>query len=528
MIARKTFLFGITQIINAIVGWIALCIIAKLWGNFAPAALGVIQFTISFLAIFNLVADLGFGQAHIKKVSEGKELARCIGTYAFIKLLLTLLMMGVALSYIFVAEWLGVDFPSGTTKSLLLIFLLYYLFQNLFSIPFRTFDGLRETAKRSVASVVEVFVRVPLMIGVALLAMESITKTTFSLPAFLLPFQSFLARDPISALGWCYVFGMAGTFLASLIFFKKYPIGKPSLRLLKEYSKFALVVALIPIITILLTSVDKVMIGFFWSEVEVGYYFSAYKIITLLLIIPLAIETLLFPTISSYHAKKDFKGIASLTRITERYASMIAMPLVILLLVIPGPILSILFSKNFLPAVGALGFLACWSLIYSLDIPYSSLLRGINRPDLLVKVGITACGFNILANLLLIPKNGLLAWAGIVGPEAAGFATLMAELVALILLRFEVKKVVPMKIFQTHTPRHLLAGLLMGICLIALSTFNPLDKWWELFIYLALALASYFAFNYLLREFNKKDLNFFVNLLHPNELIKYVLAELRK
>jgi len=528
MIARKTFLLMVSQFINALAGWIALCVIAKLWNGFAPAALGVIQFSISFLAIFNLVADLGFGQAHIKKISEGKELARCIGTYAFIKLLLTLLMACAVLIFIFAIEHLGYAYPSGTSKSLLLIFLFYFLFQNLISIPFRTFDGLRETAKRSVASVVEVLVRVPLMILVALLAMESVTGATLNLPAFLLRLQRLFASNPISSLSWCYVFGMAGTLLVSLLFFRKHSIGRPSLALLKEYSRFALVVALIPIITILLTSVDKVMIGFFWSEVEVGYYFSAYKIITLLLIIPLAIETLLFPTISSFHARRDLGAIENVTRATERYASMIIMPLTVFLIVLPGPVLAILFSEDFLPAVGALSLLGCWALIYSIDIPYTSLLRGINRPDLLVKVGAVACGINVLANLLLIPKSGLLASVGISGPEGAGFATLLAEVFALIFLRLTVRKTVRMKVCQIHTLKHAVAGALMGACLVGLGRLLPLTKWWELFIYAAFALFSYFAFNHLLKEFDTKDVNFFINLLHPGELIKYMSTELKK
>ena len=73
MIARKSFLIISTSFITRLFGWIGLVILAKLWSDFAPEALGVIGFAMSFLAIFNIIGDLGFSRAHVKRVSEGKD-----------------------------------------------------------------------------------------------------------------------------------------------------------------------------------------------------------------------------------------------------------------------------------------------------------------------------------------------------------------------------------------------------------------------------------------------------------------------
>jgi len=85
MIARKSFLIIITSFITRLFGWIGLVILAKLWSDFAPEALGVIGFAMSFIAIFNIIGDLGFSGAHIKRISEGQDLGACIGTFAAIK-----------------------------------------------------------------------------------------------------------------------------------------------------------------------------------------------------------------------------------------------------------------------------------------------------------------------------------------------------------------------------------------------------------------------------------------------------------
>jgi len=48
--------------------------------------------------MFNVIADLGFSAAHVKRISEGKDLGECIGTYATIKILLTVVMVALVIS----------------------------------------------------------------------------------------------------------------------------------------------------------------------------------------------------------------------------------------------------------------------------------------------------------------------------------------------------------------------------------------------------------------------------------------------
>jgi O-antigen/teichoic acid export membrane protein len=52
-----------------------------------------IAWTFAFLATFNSIADLGFGSAHIKRVSEGYDFSGCVSTFAYVKGLLTVAMI---------------------------------------------------------------------------------------------------------------------------------------------------------------------------------------------------------------------------------------------------------------------------------------------------------------------------------------------------------------------------------------------------------------------------------------------------
>jgi len=67
MVARKSLLIVSTDLILRISGWVGLIILAKAWGGFAPEALGVIGFAMSFVAIFNIFSGPGFDSAHVKR-----------------------------------------------------------------------------------------------------------------------------------------------------------------------------------------------------------------------------------------------------------------------------------------------------------------------------------------------------------------------------------------------------------------------------------------------------------------------------
>jgi len=147
MIGRKSALIVGTQMFVRILGWFSLLVLAKLWGDFGPQAMGVIGFALSFLAFFNMVTDLGFSSAHIKKISEGKDLGMCIGTFTIIKIISSCAMVIIAIVSIFVWEsFLGGGFADATTKTVVYVCLLYYFIGSVNYIFFQTFYAKQEIA----------------------------------------------------------------------------------------------------------------------------------------------------------------------------------------------------------------------------------------------------------------------------------------------------------------------------------------------------------------------------------------------
>jgi len=528
MIARKSFLIVASRILVQFIGWIGLVVLAKLWGNFAPDALGIIGFAMAFIAMFDIISDLGFYQAHIKRISEGKDLGTCIGTFAAIKILLTTLMVSVVLLAIFI--WKNLfknDFYDATTESVVYVIILYYVFANLCQIATTTFEARKEIAKREVTYLFEC-IKTPLMIMVAFAGVTAVNiSSPIIWPQLLQPIREFVASHAVGSLAMTYVFAVLASLIVGLWLLRSYPIKKPSWKLGGEYVSFALPIMLISIIGVISINIDKIMIGYFWTSTEVGYYFSVQQIIQMIMIFHIAVGTVLFPTFSEFHAKRDFKKIKEAVYTSERYTSMVMVPPVIFIIIFTYPIVGTLLSSAFYPAASTLIVLALYVFILSLIRPLSALISGINKPTIGAKIGVVMCSINIVLNYLFIPKNGFLYYFGVCGPVGAAFATLFSGLFGFILFRYTIRKLVGVKIIYTHILRHIIAGLVMALALYPLSISMPTIQWYYLIVFAFMGLGIYLGVLYIIKEFNKKDFNFFLDLLRPKEMVRYMASELR-
>jgi O-antigen/teichoic acid export membrane protein len=175
--------------------------------------------------------------------------------------------------------------------------------------------------------------------------------------------------------------------------------------------------------------------------------------------------------------------------------------------------------------------LTIYALLFSLMAPYYSLLAGLNKPKIYGKIGLGIGLINICLNFLLIPQWSLLSFIGINGPTGAAVSMVLSISFGFVWIRLSAKKLTGIKLFQTHTPRHILAGVLMGFCLYLFvfhTTLFPIIRWYHLLFFAGFGLVIYLGVLFLLREFTKKDFHFFLDLLHPVEMLSYIKSELKE
>jgi len=124
-LGRKSIvLFAGTWVANGF-GLLSTVLIARVLG---PEALGILGFSTGLVGLLTAFLLPGFSQAHQKRVAEGGDLGRCVGTMASLQLAI----QGTALLVVLLAaRWGSLVIPAGVPVSVVLFVLAAQLLVNL-------------------------------------------------------------------------------------------------------------------------------------------------------------------------------------------------------------------------------------------------------------------------------------------------------------------------------------------------------------------------------------------------------------
>ena len=481
-------------------GYIAMFFVVRYMGK---DALGIVAFAISFVGLFSFIANLGFDSAHTKRISEGKDIGKCNGTYFSIKLLLiAIFALTVFISIYVWTKVLGNGFESPTHEKAIWISLVYWMFFSLILGFVATFNGRREIAKAQTIRMTNDLGRSIIIIVVAISSMG------------------------VLALVGAYLIGALVAILVALYFFLRLPISKPDMEYAKSYTRFALPLAIAASFIVIATNTDVVMIQWFWSSRDVADYYAAKKIGMLLTTISIAVSSALYPALSSYHAKKDVKKVKELAISAERFLSMLMFPVAFFIITFPDKIIIIMLSKSMLSSIPTLRALTLLYALIVLNYPYTNLLAAMDRTKILGAVNIVRAILNIGLNLIFIPVSFLGIQMLGLGAFGAAVATFIAFLVTTISLRWEAYKLSGAMI-DPRVMKHISAAMLTSIIMYLI---NPTwaTRWYSLAVLAGLFLAIYLAILVLIREFGKEEWDMFMDALHPKKMLGYISGEIRK
>ncbi len=506
MIARKSALIILIQILNGILGYIGLKFIAL---YMEPWEYGVIGFAFGFVALFSIFGKLGFDQAHIKRISEGKKFGTCVGTFVITKTFLAGLLATFAILSIIVWKYvLDMGFETSLHEQAVYIMLAYFVLLTLTQSMISTFNAKKEIAKAQLPLFSYTLVRVAATIFIAYNGLG------------------------ILALAYTYLIGEIFHFGLALFFFRKYPVGKPTFEYFKNYTAFALPMAIASASVIIMTNIDKVFIQLFWSAQQVGEYFAVYNLSRYAILFVTSVGLLLFPTISEHHSKKNMGEIRKLVLKSERYMSMIVFPVVILMVMLAEPIIHILLSDSYMPALSVLQILPFFILMEAFSRPYVSKFQGMNMPHITRNRVIIMVFVNIFLNLILIPKDiqsiGI-SCAGL-GATGAAIATVCSYFIGLLYARFMTWKLTKIKGNIGIIFHALAAGIMATIfydLIYRLNMIESIARWYHLIAFVLLGFGIYFGVLYLLREFTKEDFHFFIDTLNIKKMFVYIKDEIR-
>lgn len=243
-------------------------------------------------------------------------------------------------------------------------------------------------------------------------------------------------------------------------------------------------IGLLAVLGAIMINTDMVMLGFWLSAQEVGYYASAQKIIQLLYIFPTLLASAAFPIFTRLAQFNPDRFRQVLEKVVSG-AIAAATPIAIGGVLLSSQIINLLYGAEYLPAANAFAILSTTILIVYPSVIITNGLFAFNEQKQFAAFVAIGAFSNAFFNYLLIPRYGI---------EGAAFATIGSQLLSNFFVWAKMRRLNGFKILP-RLPKVIFASFLMGAILVSLREF--LSAW-------ALVLLGALAYFLLLIIFKEK------------------------
>ncbi len=178
----------------------------------------------------------------------------------------------------------------------------------------------------------------------------------------------------------------------------------------KLFFLMAMPFALAGIITRLYAYSDSLIMSKLLTAHELGYWSVPYKITFAFQFIPMALSASIYPAFSALSVSEPNK-ISELFGKSWRYLFTIVFPLTLGIIVLARPAIHFLYTKNYDASVLVLQILMISLIFVFLTFVTGALLNATNRQSTQTALMGAALAINLLCNIILIPRFGILGAA---------------------------------------------------------------------------------------------------------------------
>lgn len=333
----------------------------------------------ALLGLLTIPADLGVRGALEKRMSEGRDRDRLLGSALALKLgLLGTVSVAVFLARSYVNQYIGVD--------LVLILILTLVTFELSDFFVQALRGELRVGETAILKFAVRFLWVG--IGVVLVAFGH------------------------GVTGIAVGYAVSGTITAVWGYWRcDTPVGYPTLehaRSLIAYAKFH---AISSTGGRIYQWMDIAIIGFFLSQEHVSAYEVSWQVTLLVLLVSKSIGWSLFPQVSQWDADGDHDKIEWTVSKAISFALFFSLPALIGGTLFASEILRYLFGPEYVFGAVVLAILLVEKVFQSFDDIIESALRGLDRPDLAAVATVVTVGINLVLNPLLVVTMGFVGAA---------------------------------------------------------------------------------------------------------------------
>ena len=381
-IALNVIIASISKVLNTILALVGLMLITRYLG---PDKFGLYITALAFSGLFNSLGDWGIYQTSTREISRPKAKEKVIiGNVMALRITVSIFL---ALIMPVVIYFLPYTFE---LKIALLLILLTYIFYSFYQVLIGLFQ------KRLIMYKVTLVELIGKIIQVALVFL------TIKLD---LGFKFIVAGMTISMFSnFILIYFLSRRFIKFKLNF--------NINRWKNFLKESWPIGLSVIVTFIYFKADTLLLKAMKSNVDVGIYGAAYKVLENITFFPGMIIGLMMPMFS-YYIFKDRKKFQRLVNENFKLFVILIIPLIIIVMFFAENIIAIVAGPQFTASATVLRI-----VIFSLAFIFFGMLFGnillvakLQKQQLLALTAVAV--FNVSANLILIPKYSYLATSAV-------------------------------------------------------------------------------------------------------------------
>jgi len=272
----------------------------------------------------------------------------------------------------------------------------------------------------------------------------------------------------------------------------------PKFSHLKSYLKYGLPLTPNSAILWIINSSDRYMIGYFMGATATGIYSAAYGISQYSSFLLGPIMLVLFPTITKSYEEQNLSETRNYLKYSVKYFMMISIPSAFGISILARPILQLLTTSEFLPGSTIVPIVASGAIFFGFYHISMHIIHLVKKTKFVVMLLSTSAALNIVLNIILIPRMGILG-AAVATLIAYGVLGMLALIVTRRYLKFDLSAPFMLK--------SVFSSVIMALCIWLIDPESAA----LIIISILVGIIIYFSVLLLIRGLSKEELVFFMN-----------------
>lgn len=185
----------------------------------------------------------------------------------------------------------------------------------------------------------------------------------------------------------------------------------PDQAIITRLLRFSLPLALAAYITVFLSYLDIIMIGYFLDSTQVGYYRAIQPLRRAPIFVMIAFQFLFLPLATELYEKDEITKLGEFYKTSTKWIVVITLPIVLVLSIFSKDVVRLLYGTDYLPAATALSVLVIGLYFRAFVGLNGDMVKAIDRTNIEMISAAAGVLGNFLLNLLLIPRYGIVGAA---------------------------------------------------------------------------------------------------------------------